>query len=121
MAQGNVTLAEDLPDQQTSVTFVRAPATAQQGKTVLGRTAREAVDGGAEIGFTGHLRVERMARGIEMLLAPWSATQREPEKDVPHPARLQGGVKRLSVVLRRMARVRVGADVDDVRHTPDTE
>jgi len=60
--------------------FVRLAAAAQQREAMLGRAAEELVDRLREGGLPGHLVVEGVAFGVELVSALWPPAERQAQE-----------------------------------------
>lgn len=115
VAQLGAPVTEDLAHKEPAMAIARLSAAAQQRYAMLGCAVQNPVDRFAEDGLRGHPVVQGMAFGIELIFAPGAPAERRAQKCVANATRFDRTLQLIAVEVRRVARVRMGPYIHEMR------
>lgn len=91
-------------------------AAAQQRDAILRRAPQDPVDRVAESGLRGHPVVQGMTFGVELVCSLGTSAERRAQERVANAARLYRDLQLIAIEVRRVARVRMGPYVHQMRN-----
>lgn len=97
------------------MTLVWLPAAAQQRDALLRCAAQKPINRVAESGLHRHLVVQRVALSVELISVPGSPAERRAQIRVANAALLYRGLQLIAIEVRRIAGVRMGPYVHQLR------
>ncbi|HTR73547.1 MAG TPA: hypothetical protein VMG80_08115 [Solirubrobacteraceae bacterium] len=113
--QLGASIAQDLPHQDPTMTLVRPSAATQQRDAMLRSATQNPVDRGVEDRLHGHPVVQRMAVGVELVLAARTPAKRRPHERVANAARPYRRPQLIAIEVRRIPGVRMRPHVHQIR------
>lgn len=113
MTKLDASIGEHLADEKPTVAVVRVALAAHQSNPMPARTVGQARRSGPERLLLGHRSVQGVAVGVVVVLVRGTAAELLAHEEVADTATRHLSLERITVEVRRVARVRVGPHIDE--------
>jgi hypothetical protein len=112
MPKFDSSVGKNLANEQPTVTVVWVSLAADQGDAIATRTLDETLDGSRKRLLFGHRSVQGVALSVIVILTCGPPPELLAQEQITHPALSHRGLELIAVEVRRVARVRKRAHID---------